>query len=649
MVQPVPNLSRPSGTLTRVLGFLAAILILVVGSIAADRFAQSLQDNQRIAQTQALKELASTDRGSVQSALRLLDESLSGLRAYLASVASVDPGSFAAMTNETLRRNPALRSVGYATEVNANAPQASVAAAATDPRDASVSGILERNWFGDLVPAAKRERYMPITTMISVAEENENYASLVNFDLLSNASIAPLLANDQQSVSYQSLVPGRAMILLPAGSSGHPHRALLAEVEIQRLLSQVGTSTNAQARVYDASDASGLKLLYPSATNSAEPIATLAPVLRGQILRNVQVSEFDAIGRKFRVETSPLSGFFSGADQRTATYVRIGGIIASALAALLLLNLITRNARIEKLVDQRGQELSQAYEQVRDSELMSMQAEKMSSLGQMVAGVAHEINTPLAFATSNVELLNERMAQVRNSVSTQDGLMAELAQWQSKTADEKNSWYQRAMEQSQVIARLNKRTLASTGDLVDESLEGLNRVRDLVATLKDFSRVDRAPVDDIDIHQCIENTLKVAHNAIKHRCEVVRDFQSLPHVRCNPSQLNQVLLNLVSNAAQAMTDIGEIKISTRHSAANIEIDVADNGSGMSEQVLKKIFQPFYTTKASGEGTGLGLAICEKIIKAHGGTINVVSEIGRGTTFTISLPIAGPPVSETPNA
>jgi signal transduction histidine kinase len=637
-----PIVASKSGSLTRYISYIAMLAIVLAGVYAADRFARTLEQNQVNDATRALEELARTDQQSVKSALRALDESLSGLSAYLAS-SDVNVVSFDAMANEALRRNSALRALVYANkQAGATANTATALLSAQIPPT-----VLERNWLGELVPAAPRASYLPILRVRSSAADAGDYAALMGFDLLSDPDLSTVLLSSKQAVSYRSLVPGRVVISYAKLDADGVQSALLAEFEIASLFGTLSatksTSNLAAARVFDGSDGAGLKLLFPAATSALEAPGSTSAALENRARRSVLVEEFTALGRKFRVETAPLAAFFKTADNLTPQLVRYGGAGLSALAALLILTLLTRNARIEKLVQIRGHELTVAFEQVRDSELMSMQSEKMSSLGQMVAGVAHEINTPLAYVTSNVELLQDRLSTVQEKTAEQHALLTELHHWQQKTPAQRNAWYEQALEQESAVARLRDRTLGKTTVLLDETLEGLVRVRDLVATLKDFSRVDRAPVDDIDIHQCIENTLKIAHNVVKHKAHIVKDFGNVPHVRCNPSQINQVLLNLITNAAQAMPqqeELGEIKISTRTAPDAIEILIADNGSGIPDEVLEKIFQPFFTTKSSGEGTGLGLAICEKIIKGHGGTISVDSSLGLGTIFTIRLPIAG---------
>ena len=174
--------------------------------------------------------------------------------------------------------------------------------------------------------------------------------------------------------------------------------------------------------------------------------------------------------------------------------------------------------------------------------------------------------------------------------------------------------------------------------LVDDAKFGVSQISELVVNLRDFSRIDQAKIKAVDINDCIKNSLVIARNNIK-QLEVITELNAIEPVSCNPSQINQVLLNLFNNAAQAMgqTQHPRLHITSTEDGANVYISVADNGTGMSAETQAKIFEPFFTTKAAGEGTGLGLAISTQIMEQHNGDIHVQSQLGEGTTFTIRLP------------
>jgi two-component system NtrC family sensor kinase len=176
-------------------------------------------------------------------------------------------------------------------------------------------------------------------------------------------------------------------------------------------------------------------------------------------------------------------------------------------------------------------------------------------------------------------------------------------------------------------------------DILDESLEGAERVKRIVQDLKRFSHVDEAETKTTDINAELESTINIAWNEIKYKASLIKDFGGLPMIQCNPGQLNQVFMNLLVNASQAIERQGEIRVKTWHESGTVRIAISDTGSGIPPDKLGRIFEPFFTTKEVGKGTGLGLSIAYDIIKKHSGTIEVHSTVGEGTTFTVSIPVA----------
>nr|MBV6629602.1 hypothetical protein [Oceanococcus sp. HetDA_MAG_MS8] len=257
------------------------------------------------------------------------------------------------------------------------------------------------------------------------------------------------------------------------------------------------------------------------------------------------------------------------------------------------------NSNLEQTVEERTRELK-----LQQAHLI--QSEKMASLGQMVAGVAHEINTPLGYASSNVESVKQSLTRVSAEPNLSDDA-------------------QERLEEADI--------------LLEDSMHGLEQIDELVKSLKNFSRVDRSHTELFDINEGLDTALKICRNTLKDQIEVVRDYaEGLPDILCAPSQLNQVFLNLINNAAQAMRDGGTLSLSSQRDQDHLSIVIGDTGCGMDAQTQAHIFEPFFTTKPVGEGTGLGLSIVFRIIEDHGGRITVDSTPGQGTQFQIRLPI-----------
>ncbi|HEY6820988.1 MAG TPA: ATP-binding protein [Burkholderiales bacterium] len=293
-------------------------------------------------------------------------------------------------------------------------------------------------------------------------------------------------------------------------------------------------------------------------------------------------------------------------------------------------------AGLERRVAERTRELSDALTKLKESEAMLIQSEKMSSLGQMVAGIAHEVNTPLAYVKASLESVRAHVPEMETLARETEQLLAALA---AETPDEQQLAAQFETVRSRIEALRARGSAEELTKLVNDGVYGIEQISAIVANLKDFSRLDRSKVAQYDVHEGIESTLRIAHNQIKHRT-VRKHFGALPKISCSPSQINQVLLNLLSNAAQATSETdGAIDITTRMDGEKqIAIEVADNGHGIPAEVMPRLFEPFFTTKAPGKGTGLGLAISYKIVQNHGGRLDAQSSPGKGTRFTVTLPV-----------
>ena len=277
-------------------------------------------------------------------------------------------------------------------------------------------------------------------------------------------------------------------------------------------------------------------------------------------------------------------------------------------------------ADLERAVEERTRELQKAHDLLR-------QSEKMTLLGQIAAGVAHEINTPLGFISSNLESLSK---------FTERLLMFFMVQ--SESLDK----YCPADELSRIQAIRTRshicRIVEELPEIVKDSLEGAERIKEIVKNLKSFSRADEDQFVTANINDSLLKALNIVKNELKYVATVVTELGELSPGRCLPNQLTQVFMNLLVNAAQALENRGEIRVRSWQSGGNFRVSVSDTGCGMPQEVLKHIFEPFFTTKEVGKGTGLGLAISYDIVRKHGGEIGVESAPGKGTTFTVTLPV-----------
>lgn len=316
-------------------------------------------------------------------------------------------------------------------------------------------------------------------------------------------------------------------------------------------------------------------------------------------------------GRFFRTRSYPLEM----AERMTA-------------GSVITLHDISQRKLMSDRLEKQNSELTRAYEELKASQAKLLQQEKMASIGLLAAGVAHEINNPIGFVSSNLDTLDKYLERLTEFLRLQD----ETLRAQGGPAGET------ALAEARRRLRIEY-LLDDIPALLGESRDGVDRVRTIVQNLKGFARIDRNEQDEADINQCLEETLNIIWNELKYKATVHREYGELPRIRCHPRQLNQVFMNLLLNAAQAIESRGEITVRTWADDADIFVTVEDTGCGILPEHLPRLFEPFFTTKEVGQGTGLGLSIVYDIVrKQHGGDIAVTSEVGRGTVFRVRLPL-----------
>jgi two-component system NtrC family sensor kinase len=282
-------------------------------------------------------------------------------------------------------------------------------------------------------------------------------------------------------------------------------------------------------------------------------------------------------------------------------------------------------ARYKAHLEHQNIELANSKTELERLQAQLVHTEKMASLGQLSAGIAHELNNPAGFIYGNVDILRdyvtdlERLLQVYDEVSLPEPAASVVTTLKTEINYEK--------------------LMGDLGSILADCREGAQRICDVVKNLRLFSRLDEAELKKIDIHEGIDSTLRLLSRYYSSgRIVLRRDFGELPLINCYAGQLNQVWMNLLGNAAQAVKDQGEVTVSTRIDGDWVSVSIRDTGDGIAEEDLSRIFDPFFTTKPVGEGTGLGLSISYGIVERHGGAITVASETGSGTTFTVKLPV-----------
>jgi signal transduction histidine kinase len=292
--------------------------------------------------------------------------------------------------------------------------------------------------------------------------------------------------------------------------------------------------------------------------------------------------------------------------------------------------LIELNRQLEHKVDERTRELKhshqqveRAYEELKEAQVQLVQSEKMASLGQLVAGIAHEIKNPLNFIYGNTDFLRKYVDELKELIRI----------YETPESPDKMELARRWKEEISF-----NYVLEDLGTLIENFEEGAKRIHSIIGDLRAFSRLDSDDFRSVDLHKPIEQALNLIRHEYRDRITIHRDFGDLPKIDCNEGRLSQVFMNLVVNACQAIPGEGDIWIRTRPDGDRVFVEVEDNGQGIPPQNLNKVFEPFFTTKPVGDGTGLGLSISYGIIQQHNGTISVSSREGQGTLFRIELPL-----------
>ncbi|MFP5304917.1 MAG: DAHL domain-containing protein [Gammaproteobacteria bacterium] len=541
-----------------------------------------------------------------------------------------------------LALNRAVTQVGVSTMVNVADKRAATTAQLGDALDALEQGPASLRGLSPAIDAALDRFLDTVENKFELAFDFEARSILTNQRLIAGMDAVPVVADE----------------FLAAAGAADPRAAAV----VSQLKNEVTTFGVVQTPVNEDSIRALLDQIDAIAATQSEDVQTMARRVRARS-NDVIIDKKELVGRISDFLSQPTAEQLQAVEQAYmdwhAGQVAIANqyrLWLAAYAAILLLvlawlgvrlrrsyreldkandELSHANEHLEEQVEARTGELRRALRELQASQAQLIQSEKMASLGQMVAGVAHEINTPLGYARSNAQIVRTSLGDLRGLVD------AQLRALQLMTGeDASDDEVAEALAAAQGIAEsINAGELVGELDgLLGDADHGLQQIAELVGGLKDFSRVDRSRTDLFDVNDGIEAALKICHNQLKHRIDVIKSYSRLPQIQCSPSQLNQVFLNLINNAAQAIDGNGKIYIHTAPGPKGVAIRILDNGCGMSEDVRARIFEPFFTTKPVGKGTGLGLSIVYRIIEDHGGHIEVRSTPGKGSEFAIHLPL-----------
>ena len=354
-------------------------------------------------------------------------------------------------------------------------------------------------------------------------------------------------------------------------------------------------------------------------------------------------------------DLAQLDGVLSDFNSDTVGRVETARVLLSVCAVLLLIGvaysiyrlqssyhdlddsnkaLQLSNDTLEQRVSERTEQLETAYDDLKESQVKLIHAEKMSSLGELIAGVSHEINTPLWYLMSNSSVIQERLEAMDDLCDVVQSVLAAAL----SGAEGRDRVRQGLSDMHRLMQGGIKGDIQEARQLIQDSIDGLDDMATLAKGLKDFSRKDRSQYAPFNVNDGLDKSLIIVKNRIKNRITVHKYYDDVPTIYCSPSQINQIFLNLLTNAADAIEDLGDIVIQTREENGSVIINIGDTGAGIPADVLPRIRDPFFTTKEVGQGTGLGLSIVDQIVTAHNGELHIESMPGKGTTISVALPI-----------
>lgn len=301
---------------------------------------------------------------------------------------------------------------------------------------------------------------------------------------------------------------------------------------------------------------------------------------------------------------------------------------------IMATNLQDMYVSLENKVTERTQQLNNAYKELQSTQAMMVHSEKMKSLGELVAGITHEINNPVNFIYGN-------LIHLTNYTNDLIMLIDKYGEYEKELLEEHQKEIKKIKEDIDLAFLKEDLSL-----LIQSCREGTERTKNIILDLKNFSRMEERVLSSIDITKEIDTTLNILHSKYKNRIEIHKEYEAgLPLVESYGGQLNQVFMNILDNAFYAIENKGDVFIRVKHIDNNVIIEIEDNGRGMNAEIANKIFDPFFTTKPVGQGTGLGMSISYRVIKEHNGDIRLRTKIGEGSTFTITLPVRFEKVEE----
>lgn len=602
---------------------------------------------------------------SVENWMNVNLEILESIESFYLSSNFVDRSEFADFTSGYLQRHKSLFALNWIPRVK-HSEQEEYRLNAV--KDGLTDFQITENLLGQMIPTSDRDEYFPVYYR---ASPHEN-PTIMGFDLASDPTRRTILyeARDQNKILITELIDlfikdeklQGFLILNPIYEKNSPIETIEQRREnllgfilgahtindIAKTLLRGGKFKSINIVILDITQPDNYSVLYKNISEETDISKLLTNKASTKEIGKAEVTYIHTLtigGRNWKIIAYPTENFYASMKSTYPFIVLLFGIILTFLISWTLKSNFEKTMEVERLVQERTKDLAEkerdlnqsvlelkvSHKKLKETQDQLVHSKKLASIGQLAAGVAHEINNPLAFLCSNMEILEQYSSQICTVLKNIQSLNGTSAL--------------QANDIEALFKGTNKDEVFYFKDdiknVLKESNEGLNRIKGIVNQLRTFSRDrDDDTVIPVKLENLLDNVLKIVKSDVLAKAELIKDYKLDQKIPCEPQKLEQVFLNILTNALHALPDqaMGKIEIKTFRKDAFGCVEIRDNGIGIPQEELEKVFDPFFTTKPVGIGTGLGLSISYDIVKKHGGNIEVESAPGAGTTFRVLLPV-----------
>ncbi|MGJ3494223.1 C4-dicarboxylate transport sensor protein DctB [Piscirickettsia salmonis] len=632
---------------------LPSFLILITGITISLFLFYSLNKSHNLEASSHFEELATDTQQAIQNNINKNIAALNILKSFYESSHFINFNEFTTFTNSLLERDLAIQALEWIPNIPHSKRHDYVKKANQFFKNFNIK---EKTAQGKMLIAKTKTNYFPVY-YVNPVRGNEK---AIGFDI----SSSPMRNKSLEKAALTGRNVATHKITLIQEEKGNNYGFLLFNPVYHSSSPQDISPKNLKGfvlGVYRINDILGHALNFAAKNNLIIFVKerinnnTLSPIFQNNGKQEINShlsyhSTFTVADKKWPITIYPSNDFIKEHKNHLPVIILLAGVIISLILAAYLWLLVNREVRVKNLVEERTEQLNELNskltvlneeldqkvmersQKLKENQEQLIQSEKLASIGQLAAGVAHEINNPIGYIMNNIEIMGEYLDSIKAITQQAKACSKTLASNDIQIKNDQLQQLKNTLEQEDI-----NYVIDDTEKIIEQSLEGAEKVKNIVLSLKSFAHSDTDNKEEFDLNHCIEQALTITQNELKYKCKIIKNLSPLNPLLGYSSQIGQVIMNLLINAAHAIKESGTITITTQQIAGFNKLTIEDDGHGIHKEHLAKLFDPFFTTKSVGEGTGLGLSISDGIIKKHQGSINVESTVDQGTAFTIHLP------------